>query len=101
MEREEPDKFLDENLAKGYIQPSKSLMAFPFFFVQKKDGSLQPVQDYRYLNDGTVKNAYPLPLIADLLDRLKGVKYFIKLDIRARYNNIHISVCICRIVCQH
>lgn len=50
------DEFLEENLRKGYIQPSNSPMASPFFFVAKKDGSLRPCQDYRYLNDGTVKN---------------------------------------------
>ena len=40
------DKFLKENLEKGYIQKSKSSMASPFFFVKKKDGKLQPCQDY-------------------------------------------------------
>lgn len=90
-EREELDKFLDENLQKGYIQPSKSPMASPFFFVDKKDGALRPVQDYRYLNSHTVKNAYPLPLISDLLDKLQGAKIFTKLDVRAGYNNIRIK----------
>jgi hypothetical protein len=59
------DKFLEENLWKGYIRPSKSPMASPFFFVSKKDSdALRPCQDYWYLNDGTVKNVYPLPLKA-------------------------------------
>ena len=40
------DEFLEENLRKGYIRPSKSPMASPFFFVAKKDGSLRPCQDY-------------------------------------------------------
>ncbi|THG96303.1 hypothetical protein EW145_g7803 [Phellinidium pouzarii] len=57
------DEFLTENLCKGYIHPSKSPMASPFFFVDKKDGTLRPCQDYRALNKGTIKNAYPLPLI--------------------------------------
>ena len=83
-------EFLTENLAKGYIRPSKSPMASPFFFVAKKDGSLRPCQDYRRLNEGTVKNAYPLPLISELLDKLKGAKYFTKLDVRWGYNNIRI-----------
>ena len=64
-------EFLDENLKKGYIRPSKSPMASPFFFVGKKDGNLRPCQDYRYLNEGTVKNAYPLPLNTDLVDQIK------------------------------
>ena len=45
-EQKELDKFLDENLEKGYIRPSQSRMASPFFFVKKKDGKLQPCQDY-------------------------------------------------------
>ncbi len=45
-EEKKLDKFLEENLAKGYIRPSKSLMASPFFFIAKKNGKLQPCQDY-------------------------------------------------------
>lgn len=56
------DTFINENLKNGYIRPSKSPMASPLFFVDKKDGTLRPVQDYRYLNNGTIKNAYPLPI---------------------------------------
>lgn len=66
-------------------------MASPFFFVGKKDGTLRPCQDYRYLNEGTVKNAYPLPLIADLVDKLKGSSIFTKLDLRSGYNNVRIK----------
>ena len=49
-EQTELDKFLKENLEKGYIWPSQSPMASPFFFVGKKDPGLRPCQDYRYLN---------------------------------------------------
>ncbi|SJL14237.1 uncharacterized protein ARMOST_17693 [Armillaria ostoyae] len=56
IEQKELDKFLDENLASGRIKPSKSPMASPFFFVKKKDGTLRPVQDYRKLNEMTIKN---------------------------------------------
>jgi len=87
-ETKELDSFLDEQLAKGYIRPSKSPMASPFFFVSKKDGKLRPCQDYRYLNEWTIKNAYPLPLISELLDKLKGAKLFTKFDVRWGYNNI-------------
>jgi len=89
-ETKELDSFLEEQLAKGYIRPSKSLMASPFFFVSKKDGKLRPCQDYRYLNEWTIKNAYPLPLISELLDKLKGAKLFTKFDVRWGYNNIRI-----------
>ena len=85
-------EFLDENLKKGYIRPSTSPQASPFFFVSKKDSKkLRPCQDYRRLNTGTIKNAYPLPRISDLLDKLKGAKYFTKLDLRWGYNNIRIK----------
>ena len=87
-EQEKLDEFLEENLAKGYIRPSKSPMASPFFFVDKKDGKLRPCQDYRALNEGTIKNTYPLPLISELIDKLKGAKYFTKLDVRWGYNNV-------------
>jgi len=71
-EQKEQDKFLEENLRKGYIRPSKSPMASPFFFVSKKDSKkLRPCQDYRRLNEGMIKNAYPLPRVDELLDKLK------------------------------
>jgi hypothetical protein len=55
-EQRQLDEFLDENLKSRRIRPSKSPMASPFFFVKKKDGKLRPVQDYRKLNEMTVKN---------------------------------------------
>ena len=90
-EQTELDKFLKDNLEKRYIRPSQSPMATPFFFVKKKDGKLRPCQDYRYLNEWTIKNAYPLPLISELMDKIKGAKYFTKLDVRWGYNNIRIK----------
>ena len=56
-------KFIAENLEKGYIRQSKSPYTFPFFFIKKKNGDLRPVQDYRRLNTFTVRNTTPLPLI--------------------------------------
>jgi len=82
IEQVELDKFLKENLEKGYIRPSQSPMASPFFFVSKKDaGKLRPCQDYQYLDDWMIKNAYPLPLISEIIDKLKGARYFTKLDV--------------------
>ena len=90
-EREAAEKFIEDNLREGKIQPSKSPQAAPFFFVGKKDGSLCPCQDYHYLNKHTVKNAYPLPLISDLVDKLKGASIFTKMDVRSEYNNVRIK----------
>jgi hypothetical protein len=85
--RQEEDKsllkFLQEQEAKGYLQPSISPYASPFFFIQKKDGKLQSVQDYRCINDITISNQYPLPLISDLLTDLSRVSIFTKLDVQA------------------
>jgi hypothetical protein len=84
------DKFLKRNLKEGYIKPSQSPMASPFFFVSKKDEKLWPSQDYQYLNNWTIKNSYPLPLISKIMDKLKGAKYFTKLNVCWKYNNIWI-----------
>ena len=49
------------------------------------------VQDYGYLNEHTVKNNYPLPLISQLVNKLKGAKLFTKMNLRWGYNNVHIK----------
>ena len=90
-EREAADEFIDKNLCSGKICLSKSPQASPFFFVKKKDGGLRPCQDYRYLNSHTVWDAYPLPLISDLIDKLRDAKVFTKFDVRWRYNNVRIK----------
>ena len=83
-------EFIDENLASGRIRPSKSPMASPFFFIKKEDGSLRAIQDYRKLNEGTIKNKYPLPLINELIDKVKDAKFITKLDVRWGYYNIRL-----------
>lgn len=84
-------EFIDENLRKGYIRPSKSPMTSPFFFVGKKGGDLRPCQDYRYLNAGTIENRYPVPSSNEVIDQLTGSKIFTKFDLRAGYNNVRIK----------
>ena len=84
------EEWIDEQLAKGYIRPSKSPAAAPVFFVKKKDGSLRLVVDYRKLNAITIKNRYPLPLTQELIDQLAGATVFSKLDLRWGYNNLRI-----------
>lgn len=90
-QQQELDEFIAENLRNGQIRESKSPMSSPFFFIKKADGSLRPVQDYRKLNEMTVKNRYPLPLISELLDKLQDAKYFSKVDIRWGFTNIRIK----------
>src|SRR5580692_12881667 len=81
-------EYIKENLEKGYIRPSKSPYSSPFFFVGKKDGKLRPVVDYRKLNAYTVPDRYPLPLIQELVDKVRNAWIFSKVDVRAGYNNI-------------
>ena len=63
--------FIDENLKEEKILPSKSPQVSSFFFIPKKDGGICPCQDYHYINSHTIKNAYPLPHISDLVNTLK------------------------------
>ena len=78
-------------MRKGYIQPSKLPKTSPVYFIAKKDSIQRMVQDYQYINQWIIKNGYPLPLIADILDRVGKRKVFMKLDLRWRYNNIRIK----------
>ncbi len=59
----------------------------PVFFVGKKDGKKRIIQDYRYLNEWTIKNNYLLPLISDVLENIGMKKVFTKMDLRWGYNN--------------
>ncbi|CAJ0945012.1 unnamed protein product [Ranitomeya imitator] len=89
-ETEAMSQYIQENLARGFIRKSVSPAGAGFFFVQKKTGDLRPCIDYRGLNAITVKNKYPLPLISELFDRLRGARVFTKLDLRGAYNLIRI-----------
>ena len=84
-------EFIEENLRKGFIRVSKSEQASALFFVPKTGGDLRPVQDYRHLNQEMIKNAYPLPRIDDLIDRLHEYDLFLKFDVWWGYNNILIK----------
>lgn len=79
------EKYLNEALAAGIIRPSSSPAGAGFFFV-KKDGPFRPCIDYRGLNNITVKNRYPLPLMTSAFEQLCGATVFIKLDLRNAYH---------------
>eukprot|EP00253_Pinus_taeda_P033537 PITA_33537 len=80
LENVEIKKQVQELLEKGFIRPSTSPCGSPIILVRKKDGSWRMCIDYRALNKITIKNHYPLPRIDDILDQLKEVVYFTKLD---------------------
>ena len=80
-EREEIQNFIEDQLRKEYIRPSKSPQMLPVFFVSKKDGGKRMIIDYHNLNDQTVKNNYPLPLIMDLIDNIESKRVFTKMDL--------------------
>ncbi|XP_015224730.1 PREDICTED: GTPase IMAP family member 4-like, partial [Cyprinodon variegatus] len=61
------------------------------FFVGKRDGSLRPCIDYRGLNDITVRNRYPIPLMNTAFDHIQGAKVFTKLDLRNAYHLVRIK----------
>ena len=90
-ELEELRRWLDENLKKGFIRQSSSPAGAPILFVKKKDVSLRLCADYRGLNEGTIKDRYPLPLIRETLTQLSRAKYYTTLDIRAAYNLVRMA----------
>ncbi|KAG7593905.1 hypothetical protein ISN45_Aa01g026930 [Arabidopsis thaliana x Arabidopsis arenosa] len=90
-EMAELKKQLEELLDKGFIRPSSSPWGAPVLFVKKKDGSFRLCIDYRGLNKVTVKNKYPLPRIDELLDQLRGARWFSKIDLASGYHQIPIE----------
>jgi len=80
--REEIQAFVEDQLRKGYIRPSKSPQISPVHFVAKKGSTQRMVQDYRHINQWMIKNGYPLSLIVDILDGVGKRKVFTKLDLR-------------------
>lgn len=90
-ELDELKKQLADLVSHGFIQPSKSPYGAPVLFVKKKDGSSRMCVDYRALNKVTIKNKYPLPRVDELFDRLRGAKYFSKLDLRSGYHQVKIA----------
>ena len=85
-EEEALNQWLDEQLKAGFIVESKSRYAAPCF--HKNDSSLQLVQDYRKLNQVMNKDKIPLPLIREVINKLKKTRYFNKLDLIWGYNNV-------------
>ena len=90
VELETLKTYIETNLANGFIRPSKSPAGAPILFDRKPDGSLRLCVDYRGLNNITIKNRYPLPLIGESLDRLGQARRFTQLDLTNTYHRMRI-----------
>ena len=84
-------EYIEKALSRGWIIPSDSPVGAPCFFVKKADGGLRLCVDYRGINNITVKDSYPLPLIQDLLDKLQGANIFTQLDMPDAYHLLRIA----------
>ena len=78
-------------LEKGWIHPSASPCGAPLLFVCKKTSKLRMCIDYRALNRQTKLDVFPIPRIADLLDRLGCARFFSSVDLVTAYLLIHIK----------
>lgn len=84
------DEYIREGIASGQLQASTSPYGSMALVVKKKDGTPRVVIDYRALNEITVKNKYPLPLMDELFDRVHGAKFFSIIDLRSGFHQISI-----------
>eukprot|EP00253_Pinus_taeda_P036272 PITA_36272 len=88
--RDEIEWAIQEVLALGHIRPSMNPFASSVVLVKKEDDTLRMCIDYRALNKKTLKNRYPIPRIDELMDELRGARFFSKIDLRSGYHQIRV-----------
>lgn len=82
---------LNKMLDDGVVEPSDSAWSSPILLVRKKTGDYRFVVDFRKLNSVTKRDAYPLPFVAAILDKLKDAKYLSSLDLKSAYWQVPLS----------
>ena len=91
VELETLSAYIETHLKTGFIRPSKSPADAPIFYDKKPDGSLRLYVNYQGLNNLTIKNRYPWPLIGKSLDQLGYTKRFTQLDLTSAYHQMRIQ----------